>query len=137
MQNTISKKRALPRTPEGLAKQAKRAAWAVFGEVVGASLGLLVVVAVVLFFYLFCLPWMGGTMNGDETRISRRTEGRGEFREVSAGCFSGSPRGESEEASPQAYTPQKGRQRQGLERFLLPRPCLRRVAAGLFIGAKR
>ena len=79
------------------------------------------------------LEWFfGRIIRGDETRIPRRTEGRGEFREAGAGCFSGSPSGESEKASPQAYTPQKDRQRQGLERFLLPRPCLRRVAAGLF-----
>jgi hypothetical protein len=48
-----------PKAPESLTTKAKRAMWAVCGEVVGAALGLLVVVAAVLFFYLFCLPWMG------------------------------------------------------------------------------
>ncbi len=67
-------------------------------------------------------------MRTDETRIPRRTEGGGEFRAASAGCSSDFASRESEAASPQAYTRQKDRRRQGLERFLLPRPCLRRVA---------
>jgi hypothetical protein len=45
----------------------------------------------------------------DETRIPRRTKGRGEFRAAGAGCLSGPQSGEPEEASPQAYTPQKER----------------------------
>jgi hypothetical protein len=69
-----------------------------------------------------------GLIREDETRISRRPQGVGEFREVGEGCFSGTEGcGPEETAQTKAYTPQNDRQRQGLERFLLPRPCLRVV----------
>jgi hypothetical protein len=42
-----------------LTMRAKRAGQVVAGEALGALLALLVVVSCVLFFYLFCLPWMG------------------------------------------------------------------------------
>jgi hypothetical protein len=71
--------------------------------------------------------FQGRIISGDETRIPRRTEVGREFRAVGAGCFSGPQSGEPEETNPQAYTPQNDRQRQGLERYLVPRPCLGQV----------
>jgi hypothetical protein len=57
----------------------------------------------------------GRIINGDETRISRRTEGRGEFRAAGVGCLSGSQSGEPEETELQVGTTR-------LERYVLHRP---------------
>lgn len=77
----LSKKGDVQTSWAALMTRAKLAAWAAVGEVLGALLALLVVVLVVvsavLFFYLFCLPWMGSKVKvsageDSETRISRR-----------------------------------------------------------------
>lgn len=70
----------------------------------------------------------GGIMRTDETRISRRTEGRGEFRAAGAGCVSGPQSGEPKRPARKPTRRKKTGSDKGLERFLLPRPCLRRVA---------